>query len=1097
MLQLNQLKPVSNPFLGLPLANTVVDPSVPVVPGVFDKTFPCETHRSFLGKSVPKPYPYPDPNSNPSANLSYEAFEFCKPMRLALQQDGNDDGNKKRKPPFPFMSFQRGFIPKLKFGNINFNQNLSLLKQPLLSVVNDHLIAYPVPSNLNYFWGFGSLAGLSLLIQIATGVFLACHYTPDINLAFSSVEHIMRDVQGGFMLRYIHANGASMFFMVTMVHMLRSLYYGSYQAPRESVWCIGVIMLFLMVATAFLGYSLPFGQQSLWGISVITSLFSVVPFIGTELVQWLWGGFSVNNATLNRFFSLHYLLPFLIAAASIVHIAALHQKGANNPLGINASSDKINLYPYLVTKDRVGFIIFLIVLSALVWFAPNMLAHPDNSIPANSLVTPLSIIPEWYFCAPMRHHSRRSSRIQFHCHPRIRNCKTCSPIEETVKSCSGNTAGRSGSRSVVSGVGCRDKLMQVKKPNTVKLMNLIPLPVRPYTRATLLLTRKVSQGTFPGSKVYPLTIGSRTLMQRSKGQGPKLGAFDYDRTLGWPKGDQGSYGHGSAILARNYSSEGRKDEIYKPTPSITEMGGGLESLYKLNANNPKAVNTKVIHVIASVTTLSLAYGTKKSTKKSKPRNMTLANEGKTLDEVGNPYLVNLSAKLKAGKFKFLPRRRIYTPKPGKTELRPLTIASPREKIVLKAMEFVLTGIYEPSFLPTSHGFRPERGTHTALKMIDQVSQNANWFVEADISKCFDSIDPTILMKIICKRIDCAKTLALIRSALKAGYMVPDVPFAQTGDVGTPQGSVISPLFCNIYMHELDLFMEDQMQMLNIGKRRRQNPQYSKYANKLAITTVIPERIKLRKLMKKVPIGDPMDPKMIRVKYVRYADGFIISVLGPYKLAVDVKQRMERFVKEELKLQVSATKTLITNTKRDSVEFLGTLIRTGKSAEKPYKRDKHGRKVRVTPRVSLHAPMKKLFDKLKTQGFVKQNNSYGWVTPTAQRRIVNVGHAAIVGYYNSVVWGILNYYSFADNRKSLGSVARALHMSCARTLALKYKLRFVAKVFKKYGRYLKDPDSEIKFYLPGTYKRTRIFYKQAEMGLKCMEKPSRVILIVDQ
>lgn len=276
-------------------------------------------------------------------------------------------------------------------------KNLSVLKQPALSVINDHLIAYPTPSNLNYFWGFGSLAGISLIIQIATGVFLACHYTPEVSLAFSSVEHIMRDVQGGFLLRYMHANGASMFFIVTMIHVLRGLYYGSYQAPREAVWCVGVIILFLMIATAFMGYSLPFGQQSLWGISVITSLFSVVPFVGTELVQWLWGGFSVNNATLNRFFSLHYLLPFLIAGASIVHIAALHHKGSNNPLGINASADKINFYPYLVHKDRVGLLVYLVIFSILVWFTPNLLAHPDNNIPANSLVTPLSIVPEWYF----------------------------------------------------------------------------------------------------------------------------------------------------------------------------------------------------------------------------------------------------------------------------------------------------------------------------------------------------------------------------------------------------------------------------------------------------------------------------------------------------------------------------------------------------------------------------------------------------------------------------------------------------------------------------------------------------------------------------
>jgi len=295
---------------------------------------------------------------------------------------------------FAFSSQSRHTVTEPIPGSVT---RLSLLKQPLLSGVNDHLIAYPTPSNLNYFWGFGFLAGMSLMIQIGTGVFLAMHYTPEVNLAFSSVQHIMRDVSGGFLLRYMHANGASMFFMVVMAHMLRSLYYGSYYSPREAVWCIGVLILFLMIATAFMGYSLPFGQQSLWGISVITSLFSVVPFVGTELVQWLWGGFSVNNATLNRFYSLHYLMPFLIAAASIVHIAALHQKGSNNPLGINASADKISFYPYLVAKDLVGFIVFLIVFSGLVFFAPNLLAHPDNNIPANSLVTPLAICPEWYF----------------------------------------------------------------------------------------------------------------------------------------------------------------------------------------------------------------------------------------------------------------------------------------------------------------------------------------------------------------------------------------------------------------------------------------------------------------------------------------------------------------------------------------------------------------------------------------------------------------------------------------------------------------------------------------------------------------------------
>jgi ubiquinol-cytochrome c reductase cytochrome b subunit len=234
----------------------------------------------------------------------------------------------------------------------------SIARQPLASFVNDHLIEYPTPSNLNYMWGFGSLAGICLLIQIASGIFLAMHYAANVDLAFSSVEHIMRDVNGGWLLRYMHANGASMFFIVVYIHMFRGLYYGSYASPRELVWCVGVVIFLLMILTAFIGYVLPWGQMSFWGATVITSLASAIPIVGDEITHWLWGGFSVDNATLNRFFSLHYLLPFIIAGASIVHIAALHQYGSNNPLGCVSVVDKVPFYPYFYTKDLVGWVLF-------------------------------------------------------------------------------------------------------------------------------------------------------------------------------------------------------------------------------------------------------------------------------------------------------------------------------------------------------------------------------------------------------------------------------------------------------------------------------------------------------------------------------------------------------------------------------------------------------------------------------------------------------------------------------------------------------------------------------------------------------------------
>jgi ubiquinol-cytochrome c reductase cytochrome b subunit len=274
---------------------------------------------------------------------------------------------------------------------------LSLLKQPLVSPLNDHLIEYPTPTNLSYWWGFGSLAGICLLLQILTGIFLAMHYTPHVDLAFMSVEHIMRDVEGGWFLRYMHANGASMFFIVVYLHMFRGLYYGSYSSPRELVWIVGVVIFLLMILTAFIGYVLPWGQMSFWGATVITSLASAIPVVGDEITHWLWGGFSVDNATLNRFFSLHYLLPFIIAGASIVHLAALHQYGSNNPLGTLGTVDKVPFYPYFYAKDLVGWVSFALFFSLFVYFYPNLLGHPDNYIPANPMSTPAHIVPEWYF----------------------------------------------------------------------------------------------------------------------------------------------------------------------------------------------------------------------------------------------------------------------------------------------------------------------------------------------------------------------------------------------------------------------------------------------------------------------------------------------------------------------------------------------------------------------------------------------------------------------------------------------------------------------------------------------------------------------------
>ena len=270
-------------------------------------------------------------------------------------------------------------------------------KHSILSFIDSHIINYPTPINLNYMWSFGSSAGICLAIQILTGIFLAMHYSSHVDYAFSSVEHIMRDVNNGWLIRYLHANGASMFFIVTYCHIFRGLYFGSYMAPRGPLWNSGVIIFLLMMGTGFMGYVLPWGQMSFWGATVITNLASAVPFVGGAIVEWLWGGFSVDNATLNRFFSLHYLLPFVITGLVLVHLSLLHTVGSNNPLGINKNVDSISFYPYFYVKDLLAFFGLIALFSFFVFFFPNVLGHADNYIPANPLVTPAHIVPEWYF----------------------------------------------------------------------------------------------------------------------------------------------------------------------------------------------------------------------------------------------------------------------------------------------------------------------------------------------------------------------------------------------------------------------------------------------------------------------------------------------------------------------------------------------------------------------------------------------------------------------------------------------------------------------------------------------------------------------------
>lgn len=282
---------------------------------------------------------------------------------------------------------QKGFVGWIEY------------RLPIFSFINSHLKNYPTPKNLSFMWNMGSLAGITLVIMIATGLFLSMHYTPHVDHAFDSIERIMRDVNYGWLIRYIHMNGASMFFIVIYLHIFRGLYYGSYKSPRELLWIVGVVIFLMMMATAFMGYVLPWGQMSFWGAKVITSLFSAIPFVGDSIVTWLWGGLSVDNPTLNRFFVLHYLFPLLMVAVVMIHLMTLHQHGSNNPLGVEKKTpkDSVPFHPYYTIKDIFGLVIFLLIWAGFVFFAPNFFGEPDNYIPADPLVTPPHIVPEWYF----------------------------------------------------------------------------------------------------------------------------------------------------------------------------------------------------------------------------------------------------------------------------------------------------------------------------------------------------------------------------------------------------------------------------------------------------------------------------------------------------------------------------------------------------------------------------------------------------------------------------------------------------------------------------------------------------------------------------
>lgn len=590
-----------------------------------------------------------------------------------------------------------------------------------------------------------------------------------------------------------------------------------------------------------------------------------------------------------------------------------------------------------------------------------------------------------------------------------------------------------------------DRLTNLKYCRELSQEGHISLVVTVYESGSIASNSRANCSLYPN---YPHLSDDRRGLISSLSNGCKVlkNRIGIVRNSGYPVGRK-PYGYRTLVVPPPAGRGVGEPPYSKQPPSATL--GMIEAIRKESEENQGRQFKGLIKIIADPVTLSLAY----ELIKSKPGNMTKGVDNSTLDKVSKEWITKIAKQLQAGQFKFQPSRRVWIPKEGKpNERRPLGVTNPRDKVVQKAIQLVLEGIYEPIFDDASHGFRPNRGCHTALKSATHKLKATKWVIEGDISKCFDTIPHGNLIRVLKKKILCEKTITLIKSALKAGF-IDMGKLVQNQQEGTPQGSVLSPILCNIYMHELDVFMKNLKVGFDSGRTRAVNKKYKEVTRQLAKDRKAGERkqiVKRRSELQSLRSGDPMDPKYKRCTYIRYADDFIIGIISSKDRAQDVLDQVRAFMGNELKLNLSLEKTKITHFPRGQVRFLGAVLKGCAHLKGTYiSKFKYKGKTRAFSNpldLRIEAPVEKILERLTAAGFYSKKKK----APTRVGRIYNQDIPDILRYYNSIIRGILNYYTFADNRATLGMIIHGLKHSCALTLKGKLKLPSRAAVFKKFG-----------------------------------------------